>query len=103
VIPLPAVFPEGLEAIRQANQARLLSFQAQGVNVNIPSAPAPLVELLIEAIAGPANSPEWLAFMHAYEERIAVMLDAVESQVARAKLTAPGAVPNGVPRDLLRP
>jgi hypothetical protein len=81
----------------------LASFQAQSVNVNIPSAPAPLVELLIEAVAGPQGSSEWLAFMHAYEVRIGAMLDQVESQVARAKLTAPGSVPNGagkLPKDL---
>jgi hypothetical protein len=104
-IHVPHVTPEALATIRLANQQRLAGFQAQGVAVNIPSAPAPLVEMLIEAVAGgPEGSPEWLAFLHAYEVRIEAMLDQVESQIARAKLTAPGPVPNGsalgLPRDL---
>jgi hypothetical protein len=99
-LPPPEVSKEALDGIRQANQQRLVTFQAQGVNVQIPPAPSPMVELLIEAVAGPQGSSEWLAFMHAYEERIAAMLDQVESQVARAKLMAPGAPPNGGPARL---
>lgn len=102
-IHVPHVTPEALDAIRLANQQRLAGFQAQSVNMKIPSAPAPLVEMLIEAVAGPEGSREWLAFLHAYEVRIEAMLDQVESQIARAKLTAPGPAPNGSalgPRDL---
>ena len=91
----PVVTPEALEKLQKANQRRLVDFAAQGVNVNIPSAPLPLLELLIEAVVGPQGSPEWQAFAYAYEARIRDMLDGIEPQVARARLMAPGAPPNG--------
>jgi hypothetical protein len=71
----PEVTQESLEKIQRGNQRRLSDFQAQGVAINIPSAPGPLVELLIEAVAGPQGSPEWLAFIYAYEVKIRDMLD----------------------------
>jgi hypothetical protein len=88
--------PESLEEIQQSNQRRLADFQAQGVAVNIPSAPGPLVELLIEAVIGPQGSPEWEAFVYAYEARVRSMLDGIAPQVARARLMAAFA-PNGPP------
>lgn len=88
--------PESLEELQQSNQRRLADFQAQGVAVNIPSAPSPLVELLIEAVIGPQGSPEWQAFIYAYEVRVRAMLDGIAPQVARARLMAAFA-PNGAP------
>lgn len=93
--PPPEVSQEALEKIQRSNQRRLVDFAAQGVNVNIPSAPLPLLELLIEALVGPQGSPLWCAFAYAYEAKIRDMLDGIEPQVARAKLMAPGAPPNG--------
>lgn len=87
--------PEDLERIQKSNQRRLMDFQAQGVAVNIPSAPAPLVELLLEAVVGPQGSPEWVAFIYAYELKVRALLDEIEPQVARARLMAPAA-PNGI-------
>lgn len=86
---------EALEKIQKSNQRRLTDFAAQGVAVNIPSAPAPLVELLLEAVVGPQGSPAWVAFIYAYELKVRAMLDEIEPQVARAKLMAPAA-PNGI-------
>lgn len=86
----PTVTPEDLEKLQTSNQRRLAEFQAQGITVNIPSAPGPLVELLLETVVGPQGSPEWVAFIHAYELKIREMLDGIEPQVARARLMAPG-------------
>ena len=100
--PEPEVSQEALEKIQRSNQRRLVDFAAQGVNVNIPSAPLPLLELLIEFVIGPEGSIIWRAFAFAYEARIRDMLDGIEPQVARAKLMAPGTAPNGQ-APILRP
>lgn len=93
--PPPEVSQEALEKLQRGNQRRLTEFAAQGVNVNIPSAPLLLLELLIEAVVGPQGMPEWRAFAYAYEAKIRDMLDGIEPQVARGKLMAPGQIPNG--------
>ena len=98
----PEVSQEALEKIQRSNQRRLADFAGQGVNVNIPSAPLPLLELLIESVIGPPGSTLWLAFAFAYEARIRDMLDGIEPQVARARLMAPGPPPNGQ-APILRP
>lgn len=91
------VTAEDLAEIQQENRRRLAVIQAQGVAVQVPSAPTSLVEMLIKVVVGPTGSPEWLGFIHAYEVRFQTMLDEVESQIARAKLTAPGPALNGQP------
>ena len=97
----PVLFPEqsglqdDLELLRRSNQRRLTEFAAQGAQVNIPPAPGVMVELLVERLIGPRGSAGWVEFFHAYEVKIQEALDGVESQIARAKLMAPGQIPNG--------
>jgi hypothetical protein len=104
----PVPFPEqsdlqeDLERLRRSNQRRLTDFAGQGVQVNIPPAPGAMVELLVERLVGPQGSPAWLEFFHAYEVKIREALDGVDSQVARARLMAPGQLPNGQ-TPMLRP
>lgn len=83
------------DRIRQASDARIALLAAQGIQVQIPGVDMLKFGVLLDMLIGPEGSVGRASYELAVQTAIQAELDRVEQQTARAKLLAPGSVPNG--------